>query len=75
MKNGTRYYRTINAYAVDGSNHRLTISSAIGTALALADINMVCFLKKVRSNTDSFTFTQSMPRLVSMTMPVLQVPE
>jgi hypothetical protein len=75
MKNGTRYYRTITNYSVGFSGHILTISSAIGSNLALADINMVCFMKKVRSNTDSFTFNQAAPRMVSMTMPVITVPE
>jgi hypothetical protein len=74
MKNGTRYYRTITGYSAGFAGDILTIT-AIGTALSLADINMVCFMKKVRSNSDSFTFTQAAPRLVSMTMPVITVPE
>ncbi len=74
LKNGTRYYRTITGYSSGLGGDTLTLA-ALGVNISIAEINMVCFMKKVRSNSDTFTFTQAAPRLVTMTMPVLAVPE
>lgn len=73
-KSGTRYYREITNYSVGLNGDILTIA-ALGAAVSLIDVNMICFMKRVRSNSDSFTLTQVAPNLVSMTMPVLAVPE
>ena len=74
LKNGTKYFRQITAASVQIDGDRLNIT-AIGENISLAAINLVCFLTKVRSNTDSFTFSMATPNMVAMTMPVLEVTE
>lgn len=77
LKNGTSFIRTVTSS--DNSpgplGDLLGIGTSLGQSVSLDQINMISFLSKVRSTTDSFTFSQSTPRMVSMQIPVITIPE
>lgn len=73
-KDGVSFLRQVTGASAEANGDRLTIT-ALGASVSLTEINLICFLNKVRSNTDSFTFSMTAPNMVSMTMPVLAVPE
>ncbi|MEY9717852.1 hypothetical protein ABIA22_000342 [Sinorhizobium fredii] len=75
LKNGTRFFREIiNAFAVGGGNDQLTISTALGQAVAPADIAWLCFLSRVRLNSDSVTISYRFRGVFSVSAPVIEVP-
>jgi hypothetical protein len=74
LKNGTTYFRQVTGASAQVNGDQLNIT-ALGAAVSLDALNLICFLTKVRSNTDSFTFAMTAPNMVSMTMPVSEVPE
>ncbi|MGX1259793.1 hypothetical protein [Sinorhizobium fredii] len=76
LRNGTRFFREItNAAAAGGGTDQLTISAALGQAVAPADIAWLCFLSRVRLNSDTVTISYRFRGLYSVSAPVIEVPE
>lgn len=54
LRNGTVFYRRITAVAVINANsERITINTALGVAVAAADIEMMCYLQFMRLSSDA----------------------
>lgn len=54
LRNGTVFYRRITSIVeINSTTERLTISSALGTAVAIADIEIACYLQLMRLSSDT----------------------
>ncbi|MBZ9659768.1 hypothetical protein LB523_12000 [Mesorhizobium sp. ESP-6-4] len=74
LNDGTRFFRAINSASKSGGNDLLTISSAIGQSVAVADIALFCFISKVRLNSDVVTIDHQFELASSVSIPVTEVP-
>ncbi|TGT72903.1 hypothetical protein EN802_13570 [bacterium M00.F.Ca.ET.159.01.1.1] len=74
LKNGTKFFRQINSAATAGANDNLTISSALGQSVAVADIGVLCFMSKVRLNADAVTLDHQFEDASTVSVPVTEVP-
>lgn len=75
LKDGTRFYRSIDAASnVSAGVDSITISSALGRSVTVADIDRFSFMAKVRLNSDSIQLDYSTPTRVKVSSPVIEVP-
>ncbi|RVA08570.1 hypothetical protein EN932_25405 [Mesorhizobium sp. M7A.F.Ca.US.002.01.1.1] len=79
LKSGTRYFRQIVAAARVGSTDQVTLSSALGASVSIAQIRWFSFLSKVRLDADAVTFNfpasgRRDPVIATLSVPVTEVP-
>lgn len=75
LKDGTRYMRGITNAANLGANDSLTISSALGATVNIADVKMICFIRLTRSDSDSLRFDHRLMTGATLSFPTMEVPE
>jgi hypothetical protein len=76
LKSGVKYYRRIlsGVTQIDG-NEALSMDSAMGVTLNIVDIDMVCFMKHVRLDTDRVDLIHDYASRVTASMLVTETPE
>lgn len=67
---GTRYYRQITA----AGSGTITINSALGAAVAAADIEVCCYLNLSRLDTDTIQFDHRGTNFTRVSLPTVEVP-
>lgn len=76
LNNGTLLFNRVLSAATDPSgNEVLAMSASFGVAFNVADINLVCFMKHVRLDTDNADINHDYAGRASCTVAVVEVPE
>lgn len=76
LNNGTILFNRVLSAATDtNGNEVLSMSGSFGTAFTVADIDLVCFMKHVRLDTDNADITHDYAGRASCSMTVIEVPE
>jgi hypothetical protein len=75
LNDGNRYFRGITNAANVGDNDTLTISSALGVTVAVADVKMISFITLNRLNSDEIQFNHRLRTGATVSIPTLEVPE
>lgn len=75
-KDNSKIYATITSSAIDvNGDEILYLSNPIGQEILLSDIMYICFMDLVRLDSDNVTIAHDEVEAVSVSVPVLEVPQ
>lgn len=76
LTDGSRYYNRVLSATTDGNGDEiLSLESAVGVDLPVADIDMICFMSHVRFDTDKVDIRHDYAGRAVISIPVKETPE
>ena len=76
LNSGTILFNRILSATTDPSgNEELALSGSFGVSFNVADIDLICFMKHVRLDTDNADINHDYAGRASCSVPVVEVPE
>lgn len=76
LKDGTQVYKIIESWQTYSSTqYQANLSTIVGSSISVSDVELVCRMPKVRSNTDRIEISYEDANVATVRIPLIEVPE